>query len=102
MTSEKPNWALQQKAYVEECIETFLDFKQYLKKKEGEEIELIKYQNDQSRKVLQDLPLPALNSSLDLEHFTEILHSKYKTVHQKNAPHLLISLKTYIINSVKI
>ena len=63
---------------------------------------MIGYQIDTSRKVLQDLPLPALNSSLDLEHFTEILHLKYKTVQQENAPHLLISLKTEIINSVKI
>ena len=27
MTSEKTNWAHQQKAYVEECIETLLDVK---------------------------------------------------------------------------
>ena len=38
MTPEKTDWALQQKAHVEECIETLLDFKQKLKEKDREEI----------------------------------------------------------------
>ena len=55
ISTKNTNWALQQKSYVVESIETLLDFKQKLKEKEREEIELIRYQNDTSRKVMQDL-----------------------------------------------
>ena len=95
-------WLYQQKCFLEETIESLIDKKIQIKNFEKEKEELPRYKNEASQKILREMKLPPLKSSLDLDHFNEILTMKHSTILNKNAPHLLIALKQEVINAVEI
>ena len=95
-------WLYQQKAFLEEIIDNIIDKKTQIRNFEKEKEELTRYKNEASQKILREMKLPQLKSSLDLDHFNEILTMKHSTILNKKAPHLLIALKQEVIDAVEI
>ena len=95
-------WLYQQKAFLDEIIDNVIDMKTQIRNFEKEKEELTRYKNEASQKILREMKLPQLKSSLDLDHFNEILTMKHSTILNKKAPHLLIALKQEVIDAVEI